>query len=233
MRLTVRHHFDFGTDRAVVGEDLVRPEAWDALRTETTGAFALAATREEWERTADEHPELEARARRIGAVLDRRGVARLASYGVGGATLECWLARVHPEADLTVTDYAPATVERLRGIFTEAECTEHDLVEDAPLEADLHLFHRIDTEFTNRQWKRIFERFSGLPVLFVAAGQVDLLGALAEVRKGRRDGASRAGWVRTRPALEALWGRTHTARRADIGDLPAWELEPRVPSSSP
>jgi hypothetical protein len=91
MRPAVRHHFDFGADRALVGDDLIRPEAWDALRTQTSGPFALAETREQWERTADEHPELEARARRICELLDARGIARLASYGVGGATLECWL----------------------------------------------------------------------------------------------------------------------------------------------
>jgi hypothetical protein len=226
MRVTVRHHFDFGADRAVVGEDLVRPEAWDALRTQTSGAFALAATREEWERTADEHPELEARARRISELLDARDVGRLASYGVGGATLEAWLKRVAPDRDLTVTDYAEATVERLGGIFTEAECVRHDLLEDPPLEADAHLFHRIDTEFTNGQWRSIFQRFAGLPLLVVAAGQVDLRGAIAEWRRGRRPGASRAGWVRTRGAIEALWARTHTAREVDVGDLPAWELEP-------
>ena len=98
MRLTVRHHFDFGADRAVVGDDLVRPEAWDALRTQTSGAFALAETREEWERTADEHPELEARARRLDDVFERLGAGKLVSYGAGGATLECWLKRVAPQA---------------------------------------------------------------------------------------------------------------------------------------
>ena len=233
MRLTVRHHFDFGADRAVVGEDLVRPEAWDALRTRTSGDFALASTRDEWEATADDHPELGERARRIGALLDARGVGRLASYGAGGATLECWLKRIAPERELVVTDYAEATVERLAGIFTEAECVRHDLLHDAPLTAGLHLFHRIDTEFPNDDWRRIFERFAGLPVLFVAAGQVDLRGAIAEWRKGRRPGASRAGWVRTRPALEALWSGTHDGRAVDVGDLPAWELEPKLPSSGP
>lgn len=233
MRLTVRHHFDFGADRALVGDDLVRPEAWDALRTQTSGPFALAATREEWERAADDRPELEARARRIRELLDAREVRRLASYGVGGATLESWLKRLAPERELVVTDYAQATVERLAGIFTEAECVRHDLLEDPPIDADLHLFHRIDTEFANDAWPRIFERFARAPVMYVAAGQVDLKGALAEWRKGRRAGASRAGWVRTRPALERLWTRTHDARAVDVGDLPAWELEPKLPSSAP
>jgi hypothetical protein len=227
VRLTVRHYFDFGADREVVGDDLVRPESWDALRTRTSGAFALAETREEWERTADEHPELEARAKRLDALFGRRDVARVASYGAGGATLECWLKRIAPGRDLTVTDYAAATVERLRPIFPEAECVVHDLLEDPPLEADIHLFHRIDTEFTNRQWRTVFDRYWRSPIVFVAAGQVDLAGALAEVRKRTRPGASRAGWVRTRGAIEALWQRTHTASPVNVGDLPAWELTPK------
>jgi hypothetical protein len=230
VRLTVRHHFDFGADRAVVGDDLARPEAWDALRTRTSGAFALAETREEWEQTADAHPELEARARRLDAVFTRRGARKVASYGVGGATLECWLKRVSPQRDLVVTDYATATIDRLRPIFPEAECVVRDLSADPPLDADVHLFHRIDTEFDNKRWREVLERFSRVPIVFVAAGQVDLRGALAEVRKGRRPGASRAGWVRTRGALEALWRPTHRATAVDVGDLPAWELEPKVPS---
>lgn len=230
MRLTVRHHFDFGADRDLVGDDLVRPEAWDALRTGTSGPFALADTREAWERAADERPELEARARRIDAVFARRGARKVVSYGVGGATLECWLKRIAPDRELVITDYAPATIERLRPIFREAECVVHDLSADPPLDADLHLFHRIDTEFDNARWQEVFGRFAGVPVLFVAAGQVDLRGALAEVRKGRRAGASRAGWVRTRAAIEALWLHTHRSQRVDVGDLPAWELQPKVPS---
>ena len=231
MRLTVRHHFDFGADRGLVGADLGNPGSWDALRTQTSGAFALPDTRAAWERTADDHPELEARARRISGLLDRRGVRRLASYGVGGATQECWLARLAPERELVVTDYASATVQRLAEIFTEARCVRHDLFADAPLEADLHLFHRIDTEFDNQGWQRVFDRFASVPVLFAAAGQVDLRGAFAEWRKGRRPGASRAGWVRTPPAMERLWRRTHNATPVELGDLPCWELEPKLPSS--
>jgi hypothetical protein len=233
MRLTVRHHFDFGADRAVVGDDLTRPEAWDALRTRTSGAFALADSREEWERTADEHPELEARARRIDSLLECRGVLRLASYGAGGATLECWLKRIAPERELVVTDFAGATVERLAGIFREAECVRHDLLRDPPLAADLHLFHRIDTEFGNRDWGRVFKRFAERPVLFVAAGLVDVRGALAEVRRGLRPGATRAGWARTRSAIEALWRSTHSGGTVDVGDLPAWQLTPKLTSSAP
>jgi hypothetical protein len=164
MRLTVRHHFDFGPDRAVVGDDLVRPDAWDALRTQTSGAFALAETGDEWERTADKHPELA--ARRIDEVPDRRAGGRLVLYGVGAATLECWLARHTPARERVVTDYSAATVERLASIFAGADCVRHDLLADSALAADLRLFHC-----------------------------------------------------------------THNATPVDLGDLPGWDLEPKLTSS--
>jgi hypothetical protein len=88
VRLTIRHHFDFGADRALVGDDLVRPQAWEALRTRTSGAFAISRDRAELERTADERPENCERARQIDAWLEERGVQTLASYGVAGAALE-------------------------------------------------------------------------------------------------------------------------------------------------
>jgi hypothetical protein len=227
VRLTVRHHVELGADRAVVGDELAGPDGWDALRTRTSGAFALPETREEWERIADARPELEARARRIEAVLARRCAGRVASYGAGNATIECWLNRLAPERELVVADYAPATIERLRPIFVEADCVVHDLSAELPLRADVHLFHRIDTEFGNRRWRAVFRRFRGEPILFVAAGEVDLRGAREQFRYRRRPGSSRAGWVRTRSAIEALWRRTHRGVPVDAGDLPAWELEPR------
>ena len=100
MRLTIRHKFDFGADRALVGNDLVRPEAWDALRTQTDGPFALPATREEWERvgrraTGDPRPRQGDRR-----APDDLGAESLASYGVGGAPLECWLDQPRPGARL-------------------------------------------------------------------------------------------------------------------------------------
>jgi hypothetical protein len=228
MRVTIPHHFDFGADRELVGDDLVRPEAWDALRTRSGGRFALAADREELERMADERPEIEARARAIDGWLEERGFRRLASYGVGAALLELWLLRVRPERELVLTDYGPATVSRLRELFPEAEVLRHDLLADLPVAADLHQFHRIDTEFTNREWRRILERFAGLPVLVVATEVIDLRRVLAELwAMPRRRRATRAGWIRTRAAFETLWRPTHATTALRFHDLEAWALEPR------
>lgn len=227
MRVTMRHYFDFGPDRAIVGDDLVRPAAWDALRTETSGPFALPETRFDLERTADEHPELAERARAIDGLLEAPGVKTLASYGVGGGPLEFWLQRLRPERRLLLTDYAPQTVERVRNLFPEADVRVHDLSRDPPLEADAHLFHRVDTELTNREWLDLLRRFADETVIVVATEVATLPRLAAElVGRLRRRGLSRAGWLRTRDAFEALWPPTHQATGLRVHDLDGWVLEP-------
>jgi hypothetical protein len=222
--ITIRHYFDFGADRGLVGDDLVRPDAWDALRTQTTGAFAIAETRDELERVADERPEIGERVRAIDNVLGDRSVA---SYGVGGAVVEAWLLRVRPRR-LIVTDYGPETVARLRVLLPEADVVQHDLLAQGPLPAEVHLFHRIDTELTDDEWRGVFRRFATVPIVLVATEVIDLRRVLAELRaRPMRRGATKAGWIRTRAAFERLWRDTHRGTPERFHDLDGWMLDPR------
>jgi hypothetical protein len=225
----MRHHFDFGRDRAVVGDDLVRAEAWDALRTRTDGAFSVAASREELELTADGRPEIGERARAIERWLEQRNVDVLASYGVGGGVLEAWLLRLGPDRRLELTDYGPETVERLRVLFPEAEIGRHDLLRDAPLDADAHLFHRVDTELTDDQWRELLRRFADETILVVAT-EVATASRLARelLLRTRNRRLTRAGWLRTRGSFEALWRGTHDAEALRLHDLDGWALTPRA-----
>ena len=225
----MRHHFDFGPDRTVVGDDLVRAEAWDALRTRTDGAFSLASSREELERSADSRPEIGERARAIERWLERHDLGSVASYGVGGAVLEAWLLRIRPERRLVLADYAPETVERLRGLFPGVDVTRHDLLSDPPLEADAHLFHRIDTELTDKQWRGVLERFASETILVVAT-EVATVGRLGQelLLRARNRHLTRAGWLRTRGSFEALWNGTHDAEPLRLHDLDGWALVPRA-----
>lgn len=230
MRLTVRHYYDFGNDRAIVGEDLVTPEAWDGLRIKTSGVFSIPSTRAEFVRVAEGRPDIAARARAIDAWLEEHDARLVASYGVGGAALEWWLHRLRPDRKLIVTDYGEETVSRLAELFPEAEVRYHDLRRDEPLEADVHLFHRIDTELTNGEWRTVMQRFGLVTVLVVAAEVLDVRKLLLELRSRpvlKRRRASRAGFIRTRAALEALWRSTHVARPLRMHDLDAWALAPR------
>lgn len=229
MRLTLPAYYDFGPDRNLVGDDLSTAEAWDALRTGTrSGPFSLPGARAEWERAADQRHEIRERARKIDAWLEAQSIRRLVSYGVGGAILELWLSRLGPERELVVTEYAPRTAARLAEVFPEAEVRLHDLLVDAPLEADLHLFHRIGAEFTNREWKAILRRFQEQRVLFVAEGTINwragLRGLPTWIRKRR---GTRTGLMRNRAAFQSLWARTHSGEPLRLYDLDAWSLEPR------
>ncbi len=228
MRITIRHHFDFGDDRPIVGDDLVRPASWDALRTQTEGAFALAESPVELERIATAQGEIETRSREIDRWLEGMDVGTLASYGAGAAVLEWWLLRIRPELRLLLADYAPKTVERLRVLFPGVDVHGHDLLQDPPLSADAHLFHRIDTELSDAEWHATFRRFSDESVLVVAT-EVATARRLANelLFRIQRRGATRAGWLRTRGAFEALWRDTHNARPLRLHDLDGWALTPR------
>jgi hypothetical protein len=231
LRVTIRHYYDFGADRAIVGDDLVRPEAWDSLRTKTSGVFAIPPTRDEFVRTAEERADIAGRARAIDAWLEAHGAEVVASYGVGGASLEWWLHKLRPSRKLIVTDYGEATVQRLVEIFPEVVVRHHDLSRDQPLPADVHLFHRIDTELSNADWREVFTRFARVPILVVATEVLDLRRVLLELRLRRRmkrRQATKAGFIRSRAAFEALWRPTHTSQPVRMHDLSSWDLRPRA-----
>jgi hypothetical protein len=224
----MRHHFDFGVDRHVVGDDLVTPSAWDALRVDTAGPFALARSREELERQAEARTELADRARAIDAWLDASNAGKLASYGVGAAVLEWWLMRESPQRAHLLADYAPRTIDRLKVLFPEVEIHRHDLLRDGPLPADVHLFHRIDTELSDEEWRDLLQRFSAAMILVVATEVATPRRLLSELLlRVRRRRLSRAGWLRTREAFEALWRGTHDAEPLRMHDLDGWALTPR------
>jgi hypothetical protein len=230
--ITIRHHYDFGDDRGLVGDDLIRPEAWDALRTQTSGPFALPAHREAWEAAAN-NPALRARAEALSRWLDEHHVERLASYGVGAAGLELWLQRLAPRRKLVLTEYAPETMARLSTHFDEVDVRQHDLLADPPVDTEVHLFHRVDTEFDNQQWRAILGRFADVRVLIVAT---EILGPQALVREMQtyltHRSASRAGWLRNRAAFRTLWRPTHAATPLRFADLDGWLLTPIRPGGA-
>lgn len=228
MRLTLPHVYDFGSDRELVGSDLVRPAAWDALRTRTTGPFALASDREAWHSSVTADSQLRARAEAIDRWLDAAGASSVASYGAGTGALELLLHRLAPGRPLIATDFGPETVARLTSLFPEAEVRQHDLLLDPPLAADVHLLHRIDTEFTNDQWRHLLRQFSGQRLLVVATAVLSPFDALLQtLNRIRHRGLTRAGWARNGAAFESLWGETHVAQRLQMHDLVAWDLQPR------
>ena len=223
--LAVPHYYDFRETRPLVGDDLVNPQSWDAIRT-TTGPFGLPAERQTWEQAA-QHPELHARAEAIASELETLGAARVCSYGVGTGLLELSLSRAMPRLELICTDYAPQATDRLRKFFPEATVLVHDFEHEPLIDADAHLFHRVDSELDDGAWRRIF---AGLeqPAVVVATELATLGLVAAELRRRLgRGGATRAGWVRTEAGLRRLWREHHVDRSFRAGALHGFILTPR------
>jgi hypothetical protein len=229
VRLTLRHVYDFAEDRALVGDDLVRPEAWDALRTRTSGPFGLPAEREAWIIAAEADGAIGGRADAIDSWLRAAGADSVASYGVGSGALELLLHRRTPGRRLIATDFGPATVARLAGLFPEAEVRTHDLLSAPPLDADVHLLSRVDTELTDDEFRTVLRAFAGERLLVVATAVISPVDAALQIlQRLRHRGLTRAGWARNRAAFEALWRPTHDATAIVVHDLAAWDLRPRV-----
>jgi hypothetical protein len=229
VRLTVRHVYDFAGDRDLVGDNLVRPEAWDALRTRTNGPFGLAGERRVWLAAAEDNAAIVARAEAIDQWLNNVGAMSVASYGVGTGALELLLHRRAPERRMIASDFGPATVARLAELFREADVREHDLLREPPVEADVHLLHRIDTELTDDQFSSVLRSFANERVLVVATAVISPAdAALQLLQRMRHRNLTHAGWARNRDAFEALWRPTHDVTPHTVHDLSAWDLRPRT-----
>ena len=226
MRIRIRHAYDFGPERGVVGRTLLDPSAWDAARS-LPGPFELPENRVDWERCA-RRGDLERRAQDVASVARELGASSLCSHGVGTASLELNLHRAAPELNLTCTDYAPLTVERLRRLFPEAEVVLRNLVDPGPPLADVHLMHRLDAELDDDDWRSVFAAMER-PILFVPNVVLDLAGAARETarRLVRRGSLTNAGWFRNEAALRALWSESHSDRPLTISDSRGFLLEPR------
>lgn len=178
---------------------------------------------------ATSRPDLVRRAQAIDVWLAAEAAGSVGSYGAGGASLEFLLWRAAPQRQLVVSDYGPDTVARLAAVFAEVEVRRFDLLADDPLDVDVHLFHRIDTELGNQTWRRVLARFGRAHILLVATEVISARRASWELRtRLRNPHATKAGWLRNRAAFERLWARTHTATPLRMHDLHAWDLRPRA-----
>ena len=226
MKLVVRRVFDFGHQRDEVGETLLSPDGWDAVRR-LPGAFHLQDTREQWLADGSQPPYPE-RAKSVIALAHRVGALSLCSHGAGGALLEQQVHRLAPELELTCTDFAPETVSALRELFEGANVVVTDLRDPSALpRADLHLMHRLDQELSEHQWHAVFARLDA-PVVFVPSEILTLAAAAKElVRRTLRPRATSAGWFRNEGALRALWSPWFEDRPVQIGDEIGFLLSPR------
>lgn len=199
-----------------VPHEIATREDWDSLRL-GGNIFGLPRTRDAWERQS-EAPVLRLRAEAIIQLLRPLEPRRICSYGVGTASVELWLSRLAPNIELVCGDFALETVDRLRDLFVEATVVVHDL-RDEPLEGDVHLFHRVETELHSGTWREVLARYDQ-PVLMVLDSWLTppLL-----VRSVLRRGNS-CGWLRTKKATERMWPGHRQVKEVAAAELPGFML---------
>lgn len=199
--------------------NVTSPDGWDALRA-TPGAFHLADTREQLDRNAFTEP-FTSRAAAIADILDSFAPTTVASYGVGTGHVELNLAAIRPQWHLICTDTAPAATQRLARLFPEADVRLRPLT-DGPVEADVHLMYRVDTELTDKAWRQVLARFAAVPVLFVPGGPLEW--AVIRDQWRHRKTTVPGGWLRTSARLSGLFPAR--PQQIDAAGMPAWLYTP-------
>lgn len=210
--------------RYELGLNLGNSGAWDRLR-ETDPSYSTGGSRGDWIERANESTAVASRARALAAVIRPLQASSIVSYGSGTCILE-WHLSSFLDARIVCADYAVRTVERMRHLFPEAEHVVHDLGEDDPIEADLHILHRVDSEFDDARLSLILHRFRQ-PVLLVAAEPALTPRLwLTYKRRARSPDFGPVGWCRTRASLERLWRSSHEATSVEVCGRDAWLLRP-------
>lgn len=237
IRLTVPHWYNF--------DDSIRPHArtlegaasWDELRMrDESGAFGLGATVEEWRLRASSQADLQSRAATIGNLLRGWGTRKLVSVGVGNGMLEYLVKQKASEIEVRCGDYAPRSLAALRERFPD--CSSVELMDLRRFDwtqepGEVVLFHRVDMELRNSEWKDVFsglanrgvERIIWVPcgLLNAAAIGGQVRAVLTAITARRR--LTRTGYLRSQARMLSLFAPHY--RRSTVrseGDLPIWAL---------
>lgn len=240
MNLTVKHYYSFGKRAEAVGRNLLSENSWDAVRIDDENRdtpFSIPKKREDWIKKCINHDQMVKRADAVGKFLKEKGFKKVISYGSGACFMEYNLKNQHPDIVLECSDFSPNAVERLKNIFTEADkiylfdMLRHDFKSE---NGALHLFHRLDADFSNSEWKDIFKRASKARItniLFVPCA-IDTLKSLAKTIIGKwhqiifkKSILSFAGYLRTKDALKNLFiDYYNLSEETTVGDLTGFYL---------
>ena len=237
MKFTVKHYHYF-EQMDGKGQQLANVQGWDHLYIDSEDNFYfIPGERKEWEKKRARHPELAENARDIIEIARENNFKRINSVGVCTALLELNLKKQAPDIYLACSDYTPGAMKRLRHIFSECEeCNVFDMLEDEwkPVDNTLWLMFRVDTEFSDEQWKSLFSRMSGAgikDVLFVPSvffGWYYFLSEIVVNTWHRLNGRhpSFAGYVRTRDTVKSFWaGNYRLNKQYALGKLTGYLLE--------
>lgn len=222
--LTLRHYYNFG-QLLTSSESLTSPTTWDYLRRQHRN-FYVADERVAWLRSLDELKDgqdsaLIARSAAIVELLDQRGIGNLHSVAVGAAGLEFHIKRLAPKLHLTISEFAPDNITRLRKVFLECDrielfdicSSDWNHIQKPESLHSLVLMYRTEPHFSDRQWREIFTTMAAkgvLQILFIPSHIVNLPYLVMVIGRRCKYWAKHSpltftGYVRTHARFMSLW----------------------------
>jgi len=163
MELTLKYYHYFGSDEKRLGGNLNNPDSWDVLRMKkgSGNPYYIPEDREAWQKICLSNECLNLRARRIVELLKPR-FNHIHSFGVGAACLEFLIKKEDPSFQLRCSDFTPQGIERLKGVFVEADEISH-----------FDMIHGDWSTISDEQWRKVFDKMkcAGITdVLFIPCG---------------------------------------------------------------
>ena len=248
--ITIRHYFPFN-DRTTLlkNGEISSSKAWDTLRQKHPN-FSISENRVEWLKAAEAQVEkdgqdkgLVRRAKDVVEVIERLGVTKVFSAGVGGAGLEYQIKKLKPELYLTCSEYSPVAVGALKKVFTECDSVVffdmntgdwHLAIDKTQTrEKQLCILSRIDIDLTNKQFRNIFKNMHAagirnvLVITCVDLTLYDLVSRMYHRILGHLRGVYYvfAGYLRSKRAFIDLWSPFYNHTELTCGGLKSFLLE--------
>ena len=160
--MKIKHYYFFGDEiQKDLKSDKLNENNWDVLRIHGDNAFSIENDIREYENNCQQAEEYKKRAETICDILKKNNVNKIVSLGVGKGILEWHIKKQMPNICMICTDYARAGVEQLKKVFLTCEeiqwCdmleTDYSVWNEATI-----LMYRVSTEFTEQEWKLIFNK---------------------------------------------------------------------------
>lgn len=243
MKLTIPHYFDFKQKALLIGDSLDTAAGWDRLRGsgEDHMNFTIPETPQRWRQNSIRDQDIPRQAQDIVNLTKIHGFDRINSYGVGTAFLEYHVKQQRKDVYLQCSDYTPEAIERLKHVFREAdEIIQFDMLYDQWVDDGhmcLYLFYRVDTAFTNEEWRRIFKKLSvaGIEhVLFVPCEFLCFKRFVTQkikwvMRTFQKRPLTMAGYLRTKDAFRSIFDSYYVAKEiVSVGSLTGFLLKLRA-----
>jgi hypothetical protein len=235
---TIKYYYHLDKNSKISGEWLISKKNWDYLRVDDQETpFSIPKNRHDWIEKSLKDEDIKARAEKIVNLLKKEGLSRVVSVGVGCAFLEYNIKRLFPEVYLSCSDFSPNSIERLKQVFIECDSVEYfDLLSNSwhASEDTLYLLHRVDQEFNDKQWEKIFSDMAGSSIKYVLFLPCQMLTMKIFLKEQIKFLIYRilnkkiyfAGYVRTKNTLNGLWEKQYTAiKELDFGKLHGFLLE--------